>query len=148
MPGVARSPLGYHGHMVMTPLEIFEVMRGAGFPATVAVTMTAIALRESAGNPGVVNNDAATGDRSYGLLQINMKDPNVEKLIQGKVLLGSAEEGLLDPALNAKAGFLLWGGTNANLDAAWYINRGVYKQRYENNLPLAQAAALTSALGA
>ena len=77
-----------------------------------------------------------------------MRDPNVSaKLIQQKVLLGSAEEGLLDPAKNAQAGFVLWGGSNANLNMAWYIDRGVYKQRYENNLPLAQAAALTSALG-
>lgn len=134
--------------MTLTPLQIFEVMRGAGFPSTVAVTMTAIALRESAGDPNALNNDSATGDRSYGLLQINMKDPNVAALIQSKVLLGSSEAGLLDPNKNAQAGYLLWGGKNSNLNVAWYINRpGPYQDRYNSHLPAAQAAALTSALG-
>jgi len=145
--------------MILTPQQIFETMRGAGFPPTIAVTMTAIALRESAGNPGVINNDAATGDRSYGLVQINMRNDRDARLIYEHVLdvpLDSAEpvpydvameEKLLDPATNAKAAFLLWGGKNSNLAIAWYIDRGAYKQKYENNLPAAQAAALVSALG-
>ena len=39
--------------------------------------MTAIALRESAGDPNAFNGDAATGDRSYGLWQINMRDAGI-----------------------------------------------------------------------
>jgi Lysozyme like domain len=134
--------------MIMTPLAIFETMRAVGFPPTVAVTMTAIALRESRGDPAAFNPNTTTGDRSYGLLQINMANAEVEKLIQQKVLLGSAEEGLLDPLTNAKAGFALWAGNNANLNMAWYLDRaGVYKLRYEAHLPEAQAAALESKLG-
>jgi hypothetical protein len=96
----------------------------------------------------VLNDDPATGDRSYGLLQINMADPNVAALVQSKVLLGSPEAGLLDPNRNAQAGFLMWGGNNSNLNVAWYINRaGPYQDRYNSHLPAAQAAALTSALG-
>jgi len=132
----------------MTALEIYETMRRAGFPPVVAVTMTAISLRESGGNPAAFNDNAATGDRSYGLLQINMKDANVAKLIKERVLSSAGDEKeLLEPVTNARAGFLLWGGQNHNLDIAWYINRpGIYRDRYESHLPAAQNAALASVL--
>ncbi len=118
-------------------------MHTAGFPLEVATTMTAIALRESGGNPAATNINPATGDRSYGLVQINMKDPNVAALISHHVLRGRAETVLLDPATNAYAAFLLWGGKNSNLNVAWYINHpGAYQQRYEAHLPAAQAAVL------
>jgi len=128
--------------MILTAAQILLYMKSAGFPETVAVTMTAIALRESAGDPNAFNGDPATGDRSYGLLQINMKSPQVAALINQTVLHGGDEKLLLDPATNAKAGFLLWGGNNKNLEIAWYINRGLYQTRYEAHLPAAQSAAL------
>jgi hypothetical protein len=130
----------------MTAAEIFQLARNAGFPGVVAVTMTAIALRESSGNPNAYNGNAETGDRSYGLWQINMRDVNVQKLIAEKVLTNNGRfELLFDPATNAKAAFLLWGGKNSNLDLAWYITRGEYKTRYEAHLPEAQAAAIAAA---
>jgi hypothetical protein len=133
--------------MILGAVAIFETMRHAGFPPAVAVTMTAIALRESAGDPNAYNGNSATGDRSYGLLQINMKDPNVAALMARN---GIPDDGkaLLDPAVNAKAGFLLWSGDNRNLNVAWYIaHGGIYQTRYESHLPVAQAAALLSPLG-
>ncbi len=49
---------------------------------------------------------------------------------------------LYDPATNAAAAFLLWGGNPANLQTAWYINTpGTYQQGYLANLPAAEAAA-------
>lgn len=139
--------------MVLTPLQIFEVARKAGFPSVVAVTMTAIALRESAGNPAAFNNTPATGDRSYGLWQIDMMSAPVAALINGQVLKGQPETALLDPATNALAAFRLWAENNRNLDLAWYIGRmnadGTptdYKTRYESHLAAAQAAALQSKL--
>jgi len=128
--------------MILTAAQILLYMKGAGFPETVAVTMTAIALRESGGDPSAFNGDQATGDRSYGLLQINMKSPQVAALLNEKLLHGGDEKQLLDPITNAKAGFLLWGGDNKNLEIAWYINRGIYRMRYETYLPAAQQAAL------
>lgn len=135
--------------MVMSPVQIYEAMRGAAFPSVVAVTMTAVALRESSGDPSVFNNNAATGDRSYGLLQINMLSPQVNALIKANIPEVAADEkALLDPAINAKAGFLLYGGHVNNLNIAWYINHGgAYQSRYESHLPAAQAAALASSLG-
>lgn len=139
--------------LILTPLDIFDLARRAGFPSLVAVTMTAIALRESAGNPDAINNTPATGDRSYGLWQINMLSVEVAALINAKVLKGQPETALFVPAMNAAAAFQMWNGRNANLDIAWYIARNntdgtasVYRTRYEMHLPVAQAAALMSEL--
>jgi hypothetical protein len=125
----------------MTALEIYRVARAAGFPPVVAVTMTAIALRESSGDPAAFNGHTATGDRSYGLWQINMLGRLSESRLK---LFGIADEKeLLDPAVNARAAFALWNGDNRNLSVCWYIDHpGVYQSRYESHLPAAQAAAL------
>ncbi|MES2136112.1 MAG: transglycosylase SLT domain-containing protein [Pseudomonadota bacterium] len=127
----------------MTGAEIYALARAAGFPAVVAVTMTAIALRESGGNPNAYNGDAATGDRSYGLWQINMfgalAAPRMAQFGIGH------EKQLFEPAANAHAAFVLWGGDNKNLSVAWYIDRGgLYQTRYESHLAAAQAAALAA----
>ena len=127
----------------MTTLQIFETMRKAGFPPAVAVTMTAIALRESDGDPNAFNDDKATGDESYGLLQINLLGSLAVRMKSFGITEGKQ---LLDPATNAHAGFVLWNGNNKNLDVAWYITRDGYRQRYEAHLPAAQAAALQSSL--
>lgn len=133
--------------MILTTDQIYAYMRAAGFPAEVAVTMTAIALRESDGEPAAYNGNSETGDRSYGLLQINLLDPNVSALIKSKIPEVAADEkALLDPETNAEAGYLLWGHANSNLNLAWYINRmgapNHYQERYEVQLPAAQGAAL------
>jgi hypothetical protein len=128
---------------LMPPVQIVQTMQQAGFPLTVAVTMTAIALRESGGDPAAFNGNAYTGDRSYGLLQINMRSPEVAALIRSKIPAVAKKEGaLLDPLINARAGFLLYGGDVRNLNVAWYIDKPIYQQRYEAHLPIAQAAAL------
>ena len=128
----------------MPPQAIYAVMVDVGFPPVVATTVTAIAMRESGGVPTAFNGDSATGDRSYGLLQINLRDPNVAELIKRALPQVAADEkALFDPHTNARAGFLLWGGDNRNLDIAWYISRpGLYQQRYRAHLGDAQDAAL------
>lgn len=128
---------------MLTPAQIYALARAAGFPPVVAVTMTAIALRESSGNPNAFNANAATGDRSYGLWQINMFQGLAAERLK---LFGLAHaEQLLDPATNAHAAFVLWGGNNKNLSTAWYIDKGgFYEARYNLNLPLAQAAAIAA----
>ena len=123
----------------MTPPAIYAVMVQAGFPKEVATTMTAIALRESAGVMTAHNGDATTGDDSYGLLQINMRVPQIAALMAKN---GISTADLLTAGGNAKAGFLLWGGSNKNLEIAWYITKPVYQQKYESHLPVAQMAAL------
>jgi hypothetical protein len=133
--------------LILSPQQIYEIARGAGFPQKLAVTMTAIALRESGGNPDVHNTDAATGDDSYGLWQINLKDPQVRADIANAGLISSTPDALLDPGVNAKAAFILYAGKTSNINIAWYINKGGdYQTRYESHLPTAQAAALTSGI--
>lgn len=145
--------------MLLSPLAIYQAMRRAGFPAdvfvspgvSVAEAMTAIALRESSGIAGAFNLNADTGDRSYGLLQINCFELGTPKAC---ALFGITDEKeLLDPDVNAHAGFVLWGGHNKNLGIAWYVNKpapltpseAVYQARYEEHLPAAHAAASLSA---
>ena len=128
----------------MTTRQIFETMRKAGFPPAIAVTMTAIALRESAGNPAAFNGNTETKDRSYGLLQIDMLTLGPSYM---KAFGITDEKQLLDPDVNARAGFVLWNRNNKNLDVAWYIDKPVYQQRYEVHLAAAQAAALESPMG-
>lgn len=122
--------------------QIYATAVNAGFPPNVAVTMTAIALRESGGCPSVVNKRAPgangpsdPGEDSRGLWQINTR------AVPALVTSLGGPDALSDPAINAMAAFQMWGGSDANLDIAWYVNRPVYREAYERFLPEALAAA-------
>lgn len=128
---------------LLTAAQIYAFARGAGFPPVVAVTMTAIALRESSGDANAFNGNAQTGDRSYGLWQINMAGTLSVPRMRAFGIAGEIK--LLDPATNAHAAFVLWGGQNRNLSTCWYIDHpGMYQTRYESHLPAAQAAAIAA----
>lgn len=136
-----------------TPLELFEVYRRHRFPPAVAITMGAVALRESRGIPTAYNGPAdligknATGDRSYGHAQVNLGDLLVFNLISEKILKGRPESLLFDPEWNAEAAFLLWGWANQNLNTAWYIAHtdGTYRAEWRSYLPAMVEASLASA---
>ncbi len=117
--------------------QIYQVARQAGFPAETAVKMTAIALKESAGNTQAYNGVGP--DDSYGLWQINMKG-NLGTFRLSQFGLSDKSD-LYDPLTNAKAAYAIWAGNDANLNAAWAINRGVDKTRYQAALPTAISAA-------
>jgi Lysozyme like domain len=109
--------------------------------------MCAIAMRESAGDTDAFNGNTATGDRSYGLWQINLADGDVYNYLVTKFpAIRANEDWLCFAANNAAAAYALYRGKIAYLDMLWYINRAgsLYQQRYEANLPTAQAAALAS----
>src|SRR3954453_10194310 len=76
---------------VLSALEIYKFAKLAGFSPDQAVTMTAIALAESNGNPGAHNPN---GENSQGLWQINVAAHTD--------LVGT---NLYDPLTNAKAAF-------------------------------------------
>ena len=117
--------------------QIYSLARQAGFPPDTAVTMTAVAMRESGGNPNAFNGTAP--DLSYGLWQINMYGSlGPARRAQFGI---STNEQLFDPMTNARAAAMIWGGNDANLDIAWYINRPGYREAYQQYLPQAQAAA-------
>lgn len=103
--------------------------------------MVAIALRESAGCPTATN--LVPPDNSWGLWQINV-NPGANQGVLAALGLSDPSQ-LLDPATNAAAAFMIWGGSPNNLQVAWSINSPGYAQAYQNNLPAAQAAALSVA---
>jgi hypothetical protein len=81
--------------MALSPAQIYALARDAGFDRPHAVTMTAIALAESGGNPGATN--ITSREESYGLWQINVK-ANTD--FRG--------QNLLDPRTNAKAAKVIY----------------------------------------
>lgn len=118
--------------------QIYAYAIGAGFPPSTATTMTAIALRESSGQTDAYNGTPP--DDSYGLWQINMIG-NLGPARRAQFGISDNSE-LFDPGVNAAAAYQVWGGNDANLDIAWYIDRpGMNRDRYLAFLPQAQAAA-------
>lgn len=123
----------------LTTAQIYTFAKNAGFPPATATQMTAIALRESGGYTGALNTgDEKHPETSKGLWQINVNDPSVRNFLTSK---GVDINNLNDPAVNAQAAYYMWGGNDANLDVAWYINRPGYKEDYEKYLPAAVEAS-------
>lgn len=116
--------------MSYADLEGLWVQAG-GSPAS-APLAAAIAMAESGGNPSSLNNNASTGDLSYGLWQINMigsMGPQRERQFG----INSYSQ-LLDPLTNAKAAVAVSnGGTNF---APWStFKSGAYKKYLQGNVP-------------
>lgn len=83
--------------------NLVSLAQSAGFSASQATTMAAIAMAESGGHSGDLNNNPKTGDLSYGLWQINM----IGKMGPGrrKEFGISSNDALFDPRTNAHAAF-------------------------------------------
>lgn len=113
--------------------QLVSIAKQAGFNQQNAVIAAAVAKAESGGRSGVVNDNPGTGDLSYGLWQINMIGRlGPARLKQFGI---TSYEQLKDPLTNAKAAFILSGGSNFN---PW----SVYKSgKYKSFLPEAQKAA-------
>lgn len=127
-------------------LDLYELFRKEAFPGTIAETFTAIAMRESSGDPTAFNNNADTHDLSYGLVQINLYgDLGNQRLpwFQRELGLKRAED-LFDPIMNARAAHLIWGGSYKNLEIGWAIHLTPWKERYEAHLIETHRAALLS----
>jgi len=94
----------------MDPRDVARILYKRGFRGKDIVNMLAIAGRESRWMPGAFNGNRSTGDKSYGLFQINM----IDKLGPGrrKTFGISNDEELFDPRTNIKAARLLFGDGN------------------------------------
>jgi tape measure domain-containing protein len=114
--------------------------RAAGFNDRDARIMAAIAMAESGGSSTAFNGNAATGDKSYGLWQINMLGGmGPERRRQFGIGSNSA---LFDPATNAMAARQIYQSQGFG---AWSVFRsGAYKQF----LPGAVAAQPMAGVGA
>jgi hypothetical protein len=62
----------YENATSLTDLELKQLLRLVGFEGNKLKEAWAIAKRESTGRPLSFNGDSSTGDKSYGLFQINM----------------------------------------------------------------------------
>lgn len=107
----------------------------AGFDKKTAKIMGAIGMAESTGNSNAHNTNAATGDNSYGLWQINMlgdMGPSRRKSLQI-----NKNEDLFVPAINAMAAYKIYKSQGLN---AW----STYKNGdYKDHLSKADADAAT-----
>jgi tape measure domain-containing protein len=117
--------------------KLVQLARSAGFNSNDAAIMAAIAMAESGGRSSAHNNNAATGDNSYGLWQINMLGGmGPERRRQFGI---NSDLELFDPATNANAAKAVFGSQGFG---AWSVYKsGAYKQY----LPAAQAAAAAGA---
>jgi hypothetical protein len=89
--------------MALSSGEIYADAVKAGFSASQAQIMTAIAFAESGGNPSALNDNPSTGDLSYGLWQINMiGGMGPQRRSQFGI---SSNSQLFDPLTNAKAAY-------------------------------------------
>jgi len=102
--------------------DLIATLQQAGFKGPGLASAWAIAMRESGGNPQAFNGNTSTGDRSWGLFQINTLGPLQARVRQ----LGlKSEHDLLDPLTNARAAFVMSkGGTDFG---AWAIGPNAYK---------------------
>ena len=113
----------------LSPAELYAVHMAAGFDASAAVIMAAIALAESGGVPNAWN--PVPPDDSLGIDQINM-------LAHG-TRFGTKDQ-LVDPLTNARAAYALSNGGTSFTPWSTYLNGA-----YQAYLPQAQAGAATGA---
>jgi hypothetical protein len=135
---------GFSGLGALTAQQTYALARQAGFDETHARQMVAIAQRESALRPEVAcincakdSNGNVIKESSIGLWQINTNDSSVWNKIKTALGITSPDQ-LKDPALNAQAAYVLWGGNDQNLNTAWQINNASspfgYKAKYDQYL--------------
>jgi hypothetical protein len=118
--------------------QLLQLAQKAGFKDKEAKTMAAIILGESSGRPDAYNPNAATGDKSYGLAQINMIGSMGSARLKQFGL--QKNEQLFDPATNLAAAQKVYSEVG-NKFTPWSVyTSGAYKQF----LPQVEKAASTS----
>ena len=104
------------------PNQILQILQQAGFRGEGLKTAFAIAMRESGGNPDAFNGNASTGDKSYGLFQINMLGGLGPSRMRQFGL--SSENQLFDPLTNARVAYQMSrGGSDFG---AWGLGPNAY----------------------
>lgn len=99
--GPNRLMPGSVGRGQLSVGQLKSLAMAAGFNDRDASIMAAIAMAESGGRSSAHNNNAATGDNSYGLWQVNMLGRmGPERRRQFGI---GSNEALFDPAVNASA---------------------------------------------
>lgn len=123
----------YKSSRPLPDTQLVQILRQAGFSGQGLVYAYSIAKRESGGNPLAFNPNRSTGDRSWGLFQINTLGSMAGRVQQFGL---SSEMQLLDALNNAKAAYRMTdGGKN------WYhwgvdTGYGAYRNAGVRLLPL------------
>lgn len=108
--------------MAYSVAELQNILRNAGWPEELIVTMAAIGMAESSGNPYAANK---SGEYSIGLWQINMRAHGTRY---------GTESQLYDPATNAAAALAIYQAQGLR---AW----GAYTDgRYRQYMPQSERA--------
>ena len=92
----------------MNDQQLVNTLAKAGFKGPKPEDRLAVAKAESGGRPEAFNPDASTGDRSYGLFQINMLG-SLGPARRRQYGLKSDED-LYDPLTNARIAYRMSGG--------------------------------------
>ena len=124
----------------MTPSEIADIARRAGFQESSIPIAVAIALAESSGNPRAHN--PRPPDDSYGLWQINMLG-NLGPSRRARYRLRSNED-LYDPLTNARVAYGESSGGSYWRPWSTFLN-GAYK-RYLTSVPAPPGNTLPAVL--
>lgn len=95
----------------LTHAELISVLREAGFSGYGLKMAWAVVQKESTARPFAHNDNAATGDNSYGLFQINMRG-SMGPDRREKYGLDSNND-LFDPLTNAEVAFKMSNGGEA-----------------------------------
>jgi hypothetical protein len=108
-----------------------EILIEAGFRGEALRTAWAVVMKESTGRPTAYNGNEATGDKSYGIFQINMIG-DLGPARREKFKLSSNNE-LFNPLKNAKIAYHMSNGgenwSSWNIDSTGY-NGGSGRAKY------------------
>jgi hypothetical protein len=122
--------------------DVARMAYRAGFRGEDLVKVVAISKRESNWRPSAFNGNAGTGDRSYGLMQINMiGDLGPARLRQFGL---STNEQLLDPQTNLDAAFRMYSDSGGSLNA-WGGYKGL-SNTFNTDVDAARAVVASAGL--
>lgn len=101
----------HNASMQLSHSELIYILREAGFSGYGLKMAWAIVQKESTSRPYAHNDNAATGDNSYGLFQINMRGAMGPDRREKYGL--ESNNDLFDPLTNAKIAFKMSSGGEA-----------------------------------
>jgi hypothetical protein len=98
----------YHSSEMIAPEDLKDLLWAVGFEGTALKTAWAVATVESNGRPMALNDNKSTGDKSYGIFQINMLGELGIKRKEKFDLVSNKE--LFDPVTNAEITYYMTKG--------------------------------------
>jgi hypothetical protein len=101
----------YSSSEMLAPEDLKDLLWAVGFEGTALKTAWAVARVESNGRPMALNDNHKTGDKSYGIFQINMLgELGIDRLEKFKLV---SNKELFDPVTNAEITYYMTkGGEN------------------------------------